>query len=156
MAPSTPSPLETLPPLVLDRICEYLGDKSEKRDSLWAFSLTSRWCCAAAAAQRFCQIQLKIRTPDELESGLRRWTELLSPDDRHRHVRRLKVLRLMTEEERRNRDLRKLDEEAEDGEDDYRNDRNIRHCFDMPDFCHPSSLSMECSDRASLTDRPEA
>jgi hypothetical protein len=101
MAPPTATSLETLPLLVLERICQYLDDDSEKRHSLWAFSLTSRCCCAAAAAQRFCQIQLKIPAPDELESGLRRWTEVLNPGDRHRHVRRLKVLRVTMEEERR-------------------------------------------------------
>lgn len=154
MASSTASPLETLPSLVLDRICEYLDDDSEERRSLWAFSLTSRCCCAAAAAQRFCQIKLKIPAPDELESGLRRWTELLNPDDRHRHVRRLKVLRVMTEVERRSKGLQRQDGEAEDDED--KDDWNIRYCFDMHDFCRPSNFSMECSNRTSMTDHPEA
>jgi hypothetical protein len=156
MAPSTASPLETLPSPVLDRTCEYLDDDSEKRRSLWAFSLTSRCCCAAAAAQRFCQIQLKIRAPDELESGLRQWTELLNPDDRHRYVRRLKVLRAMTEEERRKKGLRRRDEEAEDNEDEDTDDWNKRYCFDVHDFCRPSNLSMECADSASITDHPKA
>jgi len=66
-------------------------------------------------------------------------------------VRRLKVLRIMTEEEkkRRNKALQRQDEEAED-------DWNIRHYFDMHDFCRPSKASMERHEGSSMIDHPEA
>jgi hypothetical protein len=167
MAPPTASPLETLPLIVLERICEYLAqrdDDSEKRRSLWAFSLTSRSCCAVAAAQRFCQIQLKVPAPDELKYDLRRWTEVLSTDGRHRYVRRLKVLRVMTEEERRIHSLERpnapVGEQDEEGEDDEDEDEDkddwiIQDYFDMHTFCRPSKFSMECQE-GGIGDHPEA
>jgi hypothetical protein len=155
MALSTVSSLETLPLFVLERICEYLDDDSKKRRSLRAFSLTSRCCCAAAEAQRFCQIKLKILAPEELESGLRRCTEALNPGGRHRHVRRLKVSWAMREEERRKKGLPRQDEEIDEDDDDD-DDWNIRHYFDMYNFCRPSKGCMEGSEGGSITDRPEA
>lgn len=161
MAPST-APLETLPLIVLERICEFLAqcdDDSEKRRSLWAFSLTSRSCCAVAAALRFCQIQLKVPAPDELKYDLRRWTEVLSTDGRHRYVRRLKVLRVMAEEERRIYGLERpsapVGEQDEEGEGEEKNDWNTRDYFDMHDFCRPSKSSMECRE-GSMGDHLEA
>jgi hypothetical protein len=150
--------LESLPLLVLERICQYIDDDSEKRHSLWAFSLTSRCCCAASAAQRFCQFQLKVSAPDELESGSRRWTEVLNLGDRQRHVRRLKVLKVMTEEERRRTGLQEKGEETgddEDGEAD-RDEWKVRHYFDMEDFCRPYNVCVDCSRGGSLTDNPRA
>jgi hypothetical protein len=153
MVPSTAS-LETLPLLVLERICEYLDDDSEKRRSLRAFSLTSRCCCTAAAAQRFCQIQLKLLAPEEPEIALRRWTDALNPDGRHRHVRRLKVTWAMTEEERRKKDLLRKNEEIDEDEDDE--DWNICRSFDMNNFCRPSKdCIQEGSEGGTIAHHPD-
>jgi hypothetical protein len=159
MTPSTTSPLEKLPLLILERICEYLDDDSERRRSLWAFSLTSSCCCAAAVAQRFCQIQLKIHAPEELDSSLKRWTEVLTPDGRHRHVRRFKVSWATTEEEeRRKKGLSRQDEEADDEEGEENDDANsnLRHYFDTHNFCRPSKSCLQGSGGGSITDHPEA
>ena len=169
MATPSASPLETLPLIVLERICEYVAqcdDDSKKRRSLWAFSLTSRSCCAAAAAQRFCQIQLKVPAPDKLKDDLRQWTEVLSTNGRDRCVRRLKVLGVTTEDRRihglgrPNAPVGEQNEEGEDdGEDDNKDetidDWTIRDYFDMHDFCRPSIYSMECRE-GSMGDNPEA
>lgn len=148
MATSTAFPLETLPLLVLERICDYLDNDSEKRHSLWAFSLTSRCCCAAAAAQRFCQIQLNILAPNALESSLKRWTDVLNSDGRYRLVRPLKVSRAMTERERWKQE--RQDEEVEDDDGDW----NMRYYFDMPDFYRPSKACMEGSEGGSILGYP--
>jgi uncharacterized Zn-finger protein len=83
---------------------------------------------------------------------------VLNPGDRHRHVRRLKVLRVTMEEERRWKGLQRQDEEA--GKDEHQDadtdDWKIHHYFDMHDFCCPSNVSMECSWGASMTDHPKA
>ena len=54
MASSPSVSLETLPLITVERICEYLNFDSDDRRGLWAFSLTSRCCCAASAPMRFC------------------------------------------------------------------------------------------------------
>jgi hypothetical protein len=158
MAPRKASSLETLPLLVLERICKYLSeadDDSAKRRSLWAFSLTSKSCCAVAAAERFCQIQLKVPAPDELESHLRRWTEVLSTDGCYRYVRRLKVLRVTPEEERQIHRL-PVGEQDEEGEEyEHKDDLKQRDYFDMHDFCRPSKVSIECGKR-NMRHHPEA
>ncbi len=155
MALSTVTSLETLPTLVLGRICDYLGDDPENRHSLWAFSLTSRKCCAAAAAQRFCQIQVKIRVPDELESLLRQWNALLSPDDRHCHVQRLKVLKVTTKGEQQQHERSQTqDREADDDENNY--DWHMRYSLDVHDFCRPSKSSMKCWGGNNRTDNSKA
>ncbi|KAK3896406.1 hypothetical protein C8A05DRAFT_40066, partial [Staphylotrichum tortipilum] len=68
-----PAMLDTLPWLVLSRICDYLDDdydddgdehlsRRQRRSNLHAFSLTSRQCCAAAASRRFCQVRMTVAT----------------------------------------------------------------------------------------------
>jgi hypothetical protein len=90
--------LETLPWLVLSRICEYLDDDdtdaaNQRRSDLRAFSLTSRHCCAVAASQRFCQVRVIVANPDDLMHVLEGWAEMLDRDGgRYRYVQRLKVI----------------------------------------------------------------
>jgi hypothetical protein len=158
MPSATASSLEALPLLVQERICEYLtqaDDDPANRRSLWAFTLTSRSCCAVAAAQRFCQIQLKFPAADELKSDLRRLNEVLSTNGRYRYVRRLRVLRVTPEQERQilRLPVGEQDEEREDFE--YKDVWNKRDYFDMHDFCRPSKVSKECGE-GNMRDHPEA
>ncbi|EPE34692.1 hypothetical protein GLAREA_10386 [Glarea lozoyensis ATCC 20868] len=123
--------LESLDLLVLERICEYLDSETDTRRDLWAFSLTSRCCYTASAIQRLCQIKLNIPSPDQCQSELSRWDEILNADRGHRHVRRLKV----TNELRNRTNGGPM---KEDGKPD--NDiTGWRDCsfFDVQDFCHP-------------------
>lgn len=114
MASPTASPIEALPLLILERICEYLDDDlgNSPRRALWAFTLTSKRCCAAAVRQRFCQIPLDI-TEEKLDKCLTRWTGILSVDGRYRYVRRLKVS--LAEHQRQKKELQ--DEEANEDKD---------------------------------------
>ncbi|KAJ9136838.1 hypothetical protein NKR23_g9521 [Pleurostoma richardsiae] len=152
-------PLETLPLTILEDICGYLAqcDGFKKRRSLWAFSLTNRWCCAAAAAQRFSQIQLTVSGPDKLKADLQCWTNILTMHNRFRHVRRLNVVGPVEE----NNSVKKQpdapvggqegrEEDTYDGLDDVDDvdDFNyyftdIRDYFDMHDFCKPSKTSFD-------------
>jgi len=96
------SKLETLPWLALSRICEYLDNDDdydsnysyparERRKDLWAFSLTSRQCCAISERQRFCQVRVTLAVLDDLKRVLEQCAQMLGRDDRHRYVRRLSV-----------------------------------------------------------------
>ncbi|KAH9213132.1 hypothetical protein DL95DRAFT_390722, partial [Leptodontidium sp. 2 PMI_412] len=67
------SPLERLPVLVLDRICEYIDDESASRQNVRAFSRTSRSLHTAADVRCYSQIELLIHDPDKLEGTLKRW-----------------------------------------------------------------------------------
>ena len=106
------------------------------------------------------QIQLKVPALDELKADLRRLTEVLSTGGRYRYVRRLKVLRVMTEEERRIHGSGRYNapageqDEGEDDKDEDKDDWNIRGYFDIPDFCRPSKFSMECWE-GNMRDQPE-
>ncbi|KAK0620646.1 hypothetical protein B0T14DRAFT_604200 [Immersiella caudata] len=98
MATNPPEPppiptLETLPLLVLDRICECLHHdwQDPNRGSLHAFALASKTCYEAAARQLFSQIHLHTPNKDALQASLERWAAILGPAGFHRHVRRLKV-----------------------------------------------------------------
>jgi hypothetical protein len=93
--------LETLPWLVLSRICDFLDDdddydtyaSDQRRSDLRAFSLTSRQCCAATASQRFFQVRVAVTNADDLMRSLERWTEMLDRDGgRFCYVQRLKVI----------------------------------------------------------------
>ena len=95
--------LETLPWVVLSRICHFLDDddgyddgtyaSDQGRSDLRAFSLTSKQCCAATASQRFFQVRVAVTNVDDLMRGLERWTEMLDRDGgRFRYVQRLKVI----------------------------------------------------------------
>lgn len=82
--------LESLPQVPLDRICEYLADAEIKRDSLFAFSLVSKSCCAAAKRQRFERITLHIDGRTKLEADLAKWSLVIGHDGR-KQVRKLKI-----------------------------------------------------------------
>ena len=131
------SPLELFPLLILEHISECLDDQSATRQSLRAFSLTSRSCYAATESQRFSQIEIKIRDPQYLESTVRRCNDILV-GGKQRHVRRLKFSEFMTTEDEdiavktgRHRQKENLYEEKSD-------EWNARHYFQMHDFCRPS------------------
>ena len=79
------SPLERLPVLVLDRICECIDDESATPQNLQAFFRTSRSLRTAADVRRYSQIEFLVRDPDRLEGTLKRWNEVLT-DGRQRHV----------------------------------------------------------------------
>lgn len=88
--------LESLPWLVLSQICEHLDDEISRscwgRRDIWAFSLTSRKCCAVAADRRFCEVQIEAATPKRTASCIAQWDDILSRDGgRYRHVRRLSI-----------------------------------------------------------------
>ncbi|KAK4446882.1 hypothetical protein QBC34DRAFT_143859 [Podospora aff. communis PSN243] len=93
MATTPRCELEKLPLLVLERICDYLDNNSEdaNRAALWAFSLTSRSCFAAAAPHLFRQIQLHAPDKDALHRSLEQWTTTLGQSGFYRYVRRLKI-----------------------------------------------------------------
>lgn len=131
MVTSTLSALETLPLLALERICQYLDNDYWERQNLWSFTLASRTCCSVAAARRFCQITLRL-VPGELERSLKPWMDVLNHDGRYRHVCRLKVLRFTSSEDVRSKKP-----------DKYDGGWNIRHYFDMHDFCRPSENCLE-------------
>ncbi|KAF3491783.1 uncharacterized protein GIQ15_01300 [Arthroderma uncinatum] len=85
------SPLERLPLLVLDLVCEYLADIDSKRRSLFAFSLTSKTCCDAAAVQRFRHVYIEYQGWKKLKCDLERWNEILNVKRRVRYVRKVEV-----------------------------------------------------------------
>jgi len=147
MTASTAS-LETLPLLILERICEYLDNDSEKRCSLWAFSLTSRCCCSAAAAQRFCQIKLELIAPEEPDNPLRRWAEVLERNGNHRYVRRLKVTYARRGDKRWEKYLLRQYEETEEEKDEE--DWEMRRSFDMNTFCRPSKSRLKENSRGGI------
>lgn len=141
------SPIEALPSLILERICDYLDDESASRRSLRAFTLTSRCCRAAAEAQQFSQVELKILHAEELEGSLRRWNEELI-GGRNRHVRRLKISWAKTAEEEK-KGLSREDEDKDDV------NWNPRPYFHMHAFCRPTKGSIYGSGVGTLTDHPE-
>ncbi|ORY14634.1 hypothetical protein BCR34DRAFT_559982 [Clohesyomyces aquaticus] len=85
------APLESLPLLVVDLLCEYLATCDSERRSLFAFALTSKRCYAVSAKERFSQIHLHVDSPQDLASALARWDSILRVDQGVRHVRCLKI-----------------------------------------------------------------
>jgi hypothetical protein len=85
------SPLESLPLILLESICEELVSIDDDRRSLFAFSMASKRCCAVAAMERFKRVHLAVEGAEQLERVLKRWDDILSIDDRTRSVRRVKV-----------------------------------------------------------------
>ena len=83
---------------------------------------------------------------------------MLTPDDRHRHVRRFKVSRAITDDERRKKGFSRQEEEAYDEEDEENDNAssNLRHYFDTHNFCRPSENCLQSSRGGSITDHPEA
>lgn len=90
----SPTGLESLPLLPLERICEYLANIELDRDSLFAFSLASKSCCIAANRQRFQRIHLRIDDSTKLEADLAKWNLVLGHRGREL-VRKLKVSGIM-------------------------------------------------------------
>ncbi|KAH6698277.1 hypothetical protein BKA61DRAFT_562960 [Leptodontidium sp. MPI-SDFR-AT-0119] len=144
------STIETLPLLILERICEYLDSGSTVRPSLLAFSLSSRTCHIASAAQIFSQIELKIYDPQYLSSTLSRWNTLLT-SGRHGHVRRLKISFFEIAEEKA-RDADRWHREMENMHEEEGDEWNSRHYFHMHDFCRPSHEDI-CHGGGSIRDR---
>jgi hypothetical protein len=145
MAPT----LESLDLLVLERICEYLDDDSEKRRNLWAFSSTSRNCYTASAVQRLSQVLLKIPSPEDIVSELHRWSEILGANGGHCHVRRLKVASALWAIMDGRQEV--VDEKAENDNEGWRD------CsfFDVHDFCHPPKDRTENRGRWGSAGTPE-
>lgn len=136
-----PSAIETLPLVLLERVCENLDNGSS--GSLLAFSLTSRSCCIAATAQRCSQIEIQILDPQDLIKSLRRWNASLS-SGRHRHVRRLKISTLATTETKiRGANKRPR---AEDLREEDHDKWTRRQFFQMHDFCRPSEDSLQVAE----------
>ncbi|KAK2836995.1 hypothetical protein FQN49_006515 [Arthroderma sp. PD_2] len=91
-SPTTVSPLEQLPWLVLDLVCEYLADIDSRRRNLFAFSLTSRRCCYGADSQRFRYIRIAVSGRGKLHRDMEQLSEILGVERRWRHVRRVKII----------------------------------------------------------------
>ncbi|KFZ02497.1 hypothetical protein V500_00163 [Pseudogymnoascus sp. VKM F-4518 (FW-2643)] len=128
MSPSTASPLEDLPLIVLENICAYLAQ-------------------CGSAAQRFCQIRLTVRGRNELQDDLRRWSQVLSIGGRFRCVRRLKILGGPKIQEEGGGVLQEspgatVSEQDEGGEEEKQDD-NIQDYFEMHDFCKPSKSGIK-------------
>ncbi|KAI0383309.1 hypothetical protein F5Y04DRAFT_279018 [Hypomontagnella monticulosa] len=87
MAPT----LETLPIIVVERICEYLAQDDPTLRTLHSFSFVSRYCCSVAEKQRFSQINLIVPGSDELQDKMELLDTLLSIGNRVHYVRRFKV-----------------------------------------------------------------
>ncbi|KAI0813250.1 hypothetical protein GGR55DRAFT_703227 [Xylaria sp. FL0064] len=126
--------LETLPHIVLERICEYLAQSDPKRRSIQAFSLASKRCCATAELQRFYQVRVTVRGRHSLRDILRQGNEILNADNRFRHVRRLTISGwgYALEEEKNYEVIDKIGDEDEDEE--------IQDYFGMRGCCGHSRI----------------
>lgn len=135
-SPTTLSPFERLPHVVLDIICGYLDDKSDHRPDLCAFSLTSHRCCATANTRRFNQIVLVVPNLDDLEAILADLKAVLGHGERYALVHRLRVQGEPRDEREPWQRPRPQDEEKEKKypEDDDTL-RQIERNFDGPPFC---------------------
>ena len=150
-----PAKLDTLPWLVLSRICDYLDDDDDdddhvsrrgRRSDLHAFSLTSRQSCAASASRRFCQVRMTVATAEELLRALERCADMLDRGEggRYRYVQRLKV-------------VRPEPDEKEEDDDEWERRRVELWRLDMPRFCRPAlglRHSFYSSKLESTTDEP--
>jgi hypothetical protein len=90
--------IEDLPSLALDLICEYLTACETRRRSLFAFSLASKRCCAAATAQRFKTIHLRVEGNQQLKQNLDRWKDLVEVKGQNRYVRQMRITGCMNPE----------------------------------------------------------
>jgi len=86
------SPLERLPLLVLEEICEYLSRMETRRHSLFAFSQVSKVCCDAAKRERFERILFSTEDEQQTDSAIARWRRILAVDHRTKLVRRVKII----------------------------------------------------------------
>ncbi|KAF2464548.1 uncharacterized protein BDR25DRAFT_319076 [Lindgomyces ingoldianus] len=85
------SNLERLPLLALELICEHVSSCNSGQRSLFAFSLTSKRCSAAAARERFKQVHIAPQDQQQLEQVLARCNELFQVDERTQYVRRARI-----------------------------------------------------------------
>ncbi|KAH7371040.1 hypothetical protein BKA66DRAFT_470470 [Pyrenochaeta sp. MPI-SDFR-AT-0127] len=139
------SAFEALPILVLETVCEYLVTSSASRCDLFAFSLTSKRCCATAARERFERCHFIVEDSQQLEQAIARWDNILQVDNRHRFVRKLKVTGRMGFEgedqiqaNRANQfDLGNDLDEVSDGDDDDGSDQST-----LENFARPLPLTM--------------
>jgi hypothetical protein len=136
-AAASSSPLENLPLLVLESVCEYLAASDSRRRSLFAFSMASTFCCAIADRERFERIHLAVEDGDQLKRVLARWDGILSVGKRSRYVRSVKITgRISLDGEGQAEALRakefreKIDSDDEDVD------------FDQGPISRPSSLCM--------------
>jgi hypothetical protein len=86
------APLEHLPLLILEEICEYLSHMGTGRHNLFVFSQVSKACCDVAKRERFKQILLDAEGDQQMHLALARWRGILSVDNRAKLVRRIKVI----------------------------------------------------------------
>ncbi|OAA61964.1 hypothetical protein SPI_04823 [Niveomyces insectorum RCEF 264] len=127
------------------------SDGQDRRRSLWAFSLTSSRCCAAAAARRFRQIHIKIASVDDIKYRMGLAIDVLEGGGygRQRYVRRLKVsVGTKKEQKRQKRKLEHTeedeaeienqnDEDEEDEDDEDEGGRRTHDWTNMHPFCRP-------------------
>ncbi|KAK4447781.1 hypothetical protein QBC34DRAFT_449960 [Podospora aff. communis PSN243] len=103
----------------------YDGNGNRKcwgRRDIWAFSLTSKTCCAATADQRFCEVRIEAGTPEAVATRIAVCHDILARDGgRYRHVRRLRFEPPFTKES--------------GIINSWDNDKY--GCWDMPLFCRP-------------------
>jgi hypothetical protein len=98
--------MESLPMLVLETICEYLVQYDAKRQSLHAFALTSKECCAAATRERFSLLVIRASTAEQLRNDTEALGRFLGY--RKKYVRIVKITGATRSNEER------LDEANED------------------------------------------
>jgi len=80
------APINKIPLHVLDLVCGYL-----RRKDLDALSLTNRLWRMASERHRFADIEFRARDPKKMRDDVDRWNEILTIDNRYRHVRKVKV-----------------------------------------------------------------
>jgi hypothetical protein len=85
------SKFEGLPLTVLESICNSLASCDTGRRSLFAFSLASSRCCAAATRQRFERIDIAPKDRHQLDHILSRTKAILHIDERCKCVRRVRI-----------------------------------------------------------------
>ncbi|OCK80313.1 hypothetical protein K432DRAFT_382319 [Lepidopterella palustris CBS 459.81] len=125
------SNLERLPLLALELICEYLSSCNSGRRSLFAFSLASKRCCAAAARERFERVHIAPQDRHQLEQVLARCNEIFRVDERTKYVRRARISGQVTfEAESVNQYLR--DRQLQVWTDPDDNDHDEENSFSKP------------------------
>ncbi|KAI1752223.1 hypothetical protein F4782DRAFT_502430 [Xylaria castorea] len=121
--------LESLPLLILEDICDYLalGRNEDGKDegSIGAFSLVSRSCYRAAAAQRFGRIRLAFSGHTVLRDVLKTWDEILRMGNHFRHVRQLILMYA-----------------EENGKPRTVNHNDARGYFDVDDSLKPAGITL--------------
>jgi hypothetical protein len=141
--------LEQLPLDILEEICEHLAMQERRRSSLFAFSLASKTCYAAAARQRASRICITIRTPDKLRRDLERWEQMLLPRDHYRRVRIVKITGCMSFQESDD------NSESNDMEEAARHDEDSHHSWYPYNACEPPRFPVDFEERLIKSLTPE-